>query len=250
MNKNQTKLDSMNTYTALAQIMGINSELDDLVLRTPAPHAPVTPVSTPIGYTVPRIGFPARHEHPDELWGYEWQTAYQTALDIVESGGIVIAYGRRGTGKTQIACELAKHAKFPNSEKPRKEWAMQSHPEHRPAIYCKAMEIFIDLKNGYGRPKEKSEKYIIDKLSAAAFLVIDEAHVRGETKYEDDKLTHIMDKRYDAMLPTMLITNVTRQDFAAQLSPSIISRIRETGGGIECNWASYRKTPNQTVPTK
>jgi len=39
---------------------------------------------------------------------------------------------------------------------------------------------------------------------------------------------------------------VTRQDFAAQLSPSIISRIRETGGGIECNWASYRKTTNQT----
>jgi len=68
----------------------------------------------------------------------------------------------------------------------------------------------------------------------------------NETKYEDDKLTHIMDKRYDAMLPTMLITNVTRQDFAAQLSPSIISRIRETGGGIECNWDSYRKTPNQT----
>ena len=213
--------------------------------QTPAPYGTVTPVLAQISHTVPRIGFPARHELPDELYGYEWQTAYQTALAIVESGGIVIAYGRRGTGKTQIACELAKHARFPNSEKPRREWAMQSHPEYRPAIYCKAMEIFIDLKNGYGRPKEPSEKDIIDKLSSAAFLVIDEAHVRGETKYEDDKLTHIMDKRYDAMLPTMLITNVTRQDFAAQLSPSIISRIRETGGGIECNWASYRNTSNQ-----
>jgi DNA replication protein DnaC len=216
----------------------------------PEPHGPAKPVLTQIGHTVPRIGFPARHEHSDELYGHEWQTAYQTALAIVESGGIVIAYGRRGTGKTQMACELAKHARFPNSEKPRREWAMQSHPEYRPAIYVKAMEIFIDLKNGYGRPKEPSEKDIVDKLSSAAFLVIDEAHVRGETKYEDDKLTHIMDKRYDAMLPTMLITNVTRQDFAAQLSPSIISRIRETGGGIECNWASYRKTPNQTEETK
>lgn len=209
--------------------------------KTPAPYDPATHVATQIRHTVPRIGFPARHEHPDELYGYEWQTAYKTALAIVESGGIVIAHGRRGTGKTQIACELAKHARFPNSEKPKREWAMQSHAEYRPAIYCKAMEIFIDLKNGYGRPKEQSEKDIIIKLSSAAFLVIDEAHVRGETKYEDDKLTHIMDKRYDAMLPTMLITNVTRQDFAAQLSPSIISRIRETGGGIECNWESYRK---------
>ena len=240
-----TILNDMNKDTLLKQIMGSIPDLDDLVLRTPAPYGPVTPVLAQIGHTVPRIGFPARHELPDELYGYEWQIAYQTALAIVESGGIVIAYGRRGTGKTQIACELAKHARFPNSEKPRREWAMQSHPEYRPAIYCKAMEIFIDLKNGYGRPKEPSEKDIIDKLSSAAFLVIDEAHVRGETKYEDDKLTHIMDKRYDAMLPTMLITNVTRQDFAAQLSPSIISRIRETGGGIECNWASYRNTSNQ-----
>ena len=219
-------------------------DIDYTDSQTPVPYGPVTPVLAPIGYTVPRIGFPDRHGLKLELRGESWIYAYSKALGIIESGGIAILYGNRGTGKTQIACEIAKHGKFPNSEKPKREWAMQSHPEYRPALYVKAMEIFIDLKNGYGRPKEPSEKDIIDKLSSAAFLVIDEAHVRGETKYEDDKLTHIMDKRYDAMLPTMLITNVTRQEFAAQLSPSIISRIRETGGGIECNWASYRKTPN------
>lgn len=212
-----------------------------------APQILATPVLAQNRVNIPLVGFPDRHMANLELFGDEWQKAYQKALEIAENGGIIVCYGRRGTGKTQIAVELARNAKLPNSEKPRKEWTMQTHPEHRPAIYCKAMEIFIDLKNGYGRPTAPSEKEVIERLAAASFLVIDEAHVRGETKYEDDKLTHIIDKRYDGMRPTMLVTNLQRREFAAQLSPSILSRIEEQGGGIECNWESFRK---QNKPTQ
>lgn len=214
---------------------------------TDPPQITATPVFAPNRVCIPLIGFPDRHRANTELSGDEWQQAYKKALEIAESGGIIVCYGRRGTGKTQIAVEIAKNAKLPHSEKPRAEWTMKSHPEHRPAIYCKAMEIFIDLKNSFQRPAVPSEKAIIEKLASAAFLVIDEAHVRGETKYEDDKLTHIVDKRYDAMRPTMLITNLQRKEFASQLSPSILSRIEESGGGIECNWESFRKH-NKTTP--
>ena len=102
------------------------------------------------------------------------------------------------------------------------------------------MDIFIELKSAF-KSSDTTEKQIIDKLVEAVFLVIDEAHVRGDTKFEDDKLTHIIDKRYDAMRATMLITNLDKRDFAEQLSPSIKSRLLEIGGGIECNWESFRK---------
>lgn len=230
----------------------ISDDMDDLIRAinasraamkppTDAPQTPATPVLPPSRVNIPLIGFPDRHRANTELSGTEWQEAYQKALEIAESGGIIVCYGRRGTGKTQIAVEIARNAKLPNSGKPQNQWTFQSRPEHRPALYVKAMEIFIDLKNSFQRPSAPSEKAIIEKLASAAFLVIDEAHVRGETKYEDDKLTHIIDKRYDAMRPTMLITNLQRKEFAAQLSPSILSRIEEQGGGIECNWESYRK---------
>ena len=211
------------------------------------PQMLATPVLSPSRANIPLIGFPDRHRANTELSGTEWQEAYQKALEIAESGGIIVCYGRRGTGKTQIAVEIARNGKLPHSEKPRAEWTMQSHPEYRPALYVKAMEIFIDMKNSFQRPSAPSEKAIIEKLASAAFLVIDEAHVRGETKYEDDKLTHIVDKRYDAMRPTMLITNLQRKEFAAQLSPSILSRIEEQGGGIECNWESFRKQHKTTL---
>lgn len=219
----------------------IASALDDEEMPTFAQNATSTLVSTPQRVITPLVGFPERHKRNLELFGSEWQEAYKKALSIVEAGGIVIAFGKRGTGKTQIAYEIARNANFVDTHYPRT-WkdGFHLHTNLRSCLYIKAMDIFIDLKNGFGRPNEPSEKEVINQLIDAAFLVIDEAHVRGETKYEDDKLTHIIDKRYDAMRATMLITNLEKKDFAATLSPSILSRIAEIGGGIECNWQSYR----------
>ena len=217
---------------------------DDEETPTMEQNCPATPVSAQSGTNTPLIDFPDRHGRDLELYGEEWKAAYETAISLAESGGIIVAYGRRGTGKTQIAYEIAKNATFQNPHSPKKEWAFSWEPKFRPAIYTKAMDIFIDLKNGFSRKNEPSEKEVIQRLVDAIFLVIDEAHVRGETKYEDDKLTHIIDKRYDAMRPTMLITNLEKKQFADQLSPSILSRISEIGGGIECNWQSYRTKKN------
>jgi DNA replication protein DnaC len=226
------------------------SRLDALIAAAPddedmpaeTPQMPATPVLPPPRVNTPLIDFPDRHKRDLTLYGDEWRAAYEKALGIAESGGIIVAYGNRGTGKTQIAYEIAINARFPDRFFPSKKqdrYTIDGEP--RAAIYKKAMRIFLELKAGFNRPDKPSECEVIDTLVNAAFLVIDEAHVRGESKYEDDKLTHIIDERYDAMRPTMLVTNLTNKDFAAQLSPSIISRIQEIGGGIECNWQSYRK---------
>jgi DNA replication protein DnaC len=206
------------------------------------PETPRQAICEPQRANHPMVDFPERHGRELTLRGDEWQAAYQKALAIAESGGIIVAWGKRGTGKTQIAYQIAHKATFRDAHFPQ-EWKdrFALPVKTRPCVYTKAMDIFMRMKNGFSRPNQPSELEIVNGLIDAAFLVIDEAHVRGETKYEDDKLTHIIDKRYDAMRPTMLITNLTNKDFAAQLSPSILNRIEEIGGGIECNWESYRK---------
>jgi DNA replication protein DnaC len=232
------------------ELQSIMSKLDAMIANAPEDaEAPIPCAELPIvaipereRANHPMIDFPDRHSRVTTLHGEEWQAAYEKALHLCENGGIVVAHGKRGTGKTQIAYEIARKAHFQHTHfagTVKDGFPLQG--KIRPCVYIKAMDIFIDLKNGFGRPDEPSEKQVINKLVDAAFLVIDEAHVRGETKYEDDKLTHIIDKRYDAMRPTMLITNLEKHEFAAQLSPSIKNRMQEIGGGIECNWASYRK---------
>jgi len=244
----------MNTETETKEALdAVMSKIDALIEA--APDMPEREDNAPISQAEierterlaskvchPLIDFPERHRHAGELRGDEWQAAYEKALGIAQSGGIVVAWGQRGTGKTQIAYEIATHGIFHDPYFPPQYRDGFSMPiKARPCVYVKAMDIFMRMKNGFSRKDQPSELEIVENLVQAAFLVIDEAHVRGETKYEDDKLTHIIDKRYDAMRPTMLITNLTNKDFAAQLSPSILSRITEIGGGIECNWQSYRK---------
>lgn len=207
-----------------------------------------TPVSEPNRVSIPIIGQTTRHGDSVAIYGNEWQSAYERAKECAEAGGLIIAYGGRGTGKTQMAFHLARNANFPNASFP-PIYKNGFSPEYRtrPAIYLKAMEIFVDSKHSFNRKEAPTIKEILQKLEDAAFLIIDEAQVRGETKFEDDLLTTLIDKRYDGVRSTMLITNLGRKEFAATLSPSIISRIEQIGCGIECNWQSYRTKKQPTT---
>jgi len=212
---------------------------------------PATLVLQPTRVNIPIIGQTTRNGYSVTIHGDEWQAAFLRAKECAENGGLIVAYGGRGRGKTQMAFHLARTANFPNCQFP-PIYKNGFTPEHRnrPAIYLKAMEIFVDAKHSFNRKEAPTIKEILQKLEDAAFLIIDEAQVRGETKFEDDLLTTLIDKRYDAVRATMLITNLGRKEFAATLSPSIISRIEEIGCGIECNWQSYRtKKTNETTNT-
>jgi len=43
------------------------------------------------------------------------------------------------------------------------------------------------------------------------------------------------------MNDTILTCNLGTEELAASLGPSIVSRMEEGGGVIECNWPSFRK---------
>ena len=107
-----------------------------------------TPVSEPERVSIAIIGQTARHDRSVAIYGDEWQAAYERAKICAEKGGLIVAYGGRGTGKTQMAFHLARNANFPNCSLP-PIYKNGFTPEHRtrPAIYLKAMEIFLDCKH-------------------------------------------------------------------------------------------------------
>ena len=63
---------------------------------------------------------------------------------------------------------------------------------------------------------------------------------RGESDFENRLLSHIVDKRYDACLDTVLISNQEEAAFLKSMGSSIVSRMNETGGLIICKWNSFR----------
>ena len=70
--------------------------------------------------------------------------------------------------------------------------------------------------------------------------MLDELQERGETPWEDRLLTHVIDRRYAAEKDTLLITNHSKEKFLESIGESVASRLVETGGIVNCSWASYR----------
>ncbi len=152
-----------------------------------------------------------------------WGEAYERAAIAVLEGDSVALTGPRGTGKTALAVCVAR--------------AFTSDGKH--PVYLTAWDLFARFKRSYG-DKTLNEVEIMGRLGKAPLLILDEMQERGETSWEDRTLVRLIDYRYGAMLPTILIANLGRKALAESLGVSICDRLREAGTVIEATWPSFR----------
>ena len=155
----------------------------------------------------------------------DWIAGYEELLNILGSGMTAALIGQRGTGKTQMAVELIRHACF----------------QEITSRYKMTMDFFMDLKESYDNKAIITESEIIKAYISPQLLVLDEIHERGDSSWENRLMTHMINKRYGAMKDTVLISNQTPEVFGKSIGNSILSRLNETGAIIVCNWESFRK---------
>lgn len=155
-----------------------------------------------------------------------WTKTYFCLRHNLGTGMFFALIGPRGTGKTQIGCDVICEA---------------TTGQGMTALYAKAIQFFMDLKGTYRKGSEETEKSIVARYRKPDLLVLDEIASRGETDWEDRLLEHLLDERYSAKRDTILIGNFeTPKAFDTNVGPSIVSRIQETGGLMVCDWKSFR----------
>jgi DNA replication protein DnaC len=142
-------------------------------------------------------------------------------------------YGTNGTGKTRMAYEVAKKCTPKDSYFATGGMGWNCGKKDRPAIYTTAVDLFMEIRDTFRPDSEQSEMAVVKKYTEAGLLVLDEFQERGETPFEDRKITSIIDARYQNERPTILISNYSRA--------AVLDRIRENGVGLHFNWTSYRK---------
>lgn len=187
-------------------------------------------------------GWGQKYVDPIELRGERWLAEFEDAKTAVAAGGIVLFLGKRGPGKTQMAAEVARNGNWSDGES-------VSIPsgngtffvaKSQSARYLRALDLFLDLREAAQPGSGSSEKKVLERLEKPGLLVIDEFQERGGTEWENRIVCNLIDKRYAANRPTIIIANLTREDMAKSLSPSILDRIRENGRAIMFDWESYR----------
>lgn len=162
--------------------------------------------------------------NPEESVNGDWNTEFMgIAQDVLSQNGcLYILTGGRGCGKSQMAAALIRVAIENNIL----------------SYYRKTMDFFMAIKETY--KTDATEREVIRDYQAPGLLVLDEIQVRGESEWENNLLTHLIDLRYDDKKSTVLIGNVPMDKVRAQIGDSIYSRMVETGGVINCDWKSFR----------
>jgi DNA replication protein DnaC len=126
--------------------------------------------------------------------------------------------GNNGTGKTHLAICLAKDG----------------------AVYRRLPDIFREVRSSYDDGLlRSSESEVLDYYGNCKLLIIDEV---GRQKFSDFELNlffEIIDRRWNNILPTTIITNLTAPEFAKLYSVAVLDRLMPVE--VDFNWESMRR---------
>ena len=154
----------------------------------------------------------------------EWSAARDRVEAIVAAGGSAALLGPWGRGKTQLATAVAR-----------------DYVERT----CLAAEYvrFADLLGRFRSQvydERESEEVFLNRLGRVGLLVVDEVQDAKDSEFSAQVMTRIMDRRYAGMKPTILISNLDREGFAAHIGRAAAWRLAETGGAIDMAGRNYR----------
>ncbi|OOG11300.1 ATP-binding protein [Pseudomonas sp. C9] len=146
--------------------------------------------------------------------------------DNYAAGRSLVLSGNVGNGKTHLACAMVQAV-------------IREHGAQ--AVIATAAEIIRVFKGAMDRSAEYSDRNVLDELASFDLLVIDEVGAQSGSAYELGVLHEVIDRRYQLVLPTVLVSNLVTADLARYIGDRALDRLRQAGGqAIGFNWASAR----------
>lgn len=152
----------------------------------------------------------------------------QYAQALIEGKNLnLIMVGYTGTGKTHLACATARTLLSKGLE----------------ARYVTSEMMANDIADAYKR-SDDNERNSIARYVDSDLLILDEygLHDRQEKRPRLLEMVHkVLYARYDAMKPTMLISNMSLANLKSDLGDRLWSRFQHGGlTVVECNWNDAR----------
>jgi DNA replication protein DnaC len=155
-------------------------------------------------------------------------TCKQFAIDWnvnSSSGKCLVMCGRPGTGKTMLASIMCKHIVSEHDVQP---------------VYTTVSQMLRHIRASFGNSAAYTELAALKRFYLADLLVVDELGVKLSSDYDRATLFEIIDERYQRDLPTVVISNLTIDQIAAQTDERLVERLIEHGTLMAFDWDSHR----------
>lgn len=143
---------------------------------------------------------------------------------ILSTGGGLILTGSTGTGKTHLSIALGR------------EIAKKGH-----SVQYITLMLLIRWIRSTWTDDTQSETSVIRELRSKSLLIIDEVGVQAGSENERNILFEVINGRYEDVKPTIIISNLDRDQVATMISERSVDRITEGGAIIPFSWDSHRK---------
>lgn len=145
--------------------------------------------------------------------------------------GNLIMSGATGTGKTLLANLVAS----------------QAINDEKGVLLIRSSEISEQARSTWSKYSPISETELIHNWISIELLIIDELGeadlaMTGDMKQADrERLSRILDGRYTRGLPTIITTNLTKQELIERLGDRAWDRLQQHAVFIAFDWSSYRQ---------
>lgn len=145
---------------------------------------------------------------------------------MLDAGTSLILTGRPGTGKNHLAVALAKNI---------------IEQYQATVLLTSVMRIIRAVRSTWDKGSERSEEDVIALYTGMDLLIIDEVGIQYGSESEMIILFDILNTRYERMLPTVLISNLSLPQISQVIGDRLTDRMVEGGGAtLVFDWSSYR----------
>lgn len=147
--------------------------------------------------------------------------------DHFKAGRSLVMVGRPGTGKTHLGFAILRH--------------LLAASDKFTGRLVPVSELFRAIKSTWDRGSKKTEAQALAEFLSPFLLIIDEIGVQFDSQAESNLFYEIINGRYQAMLPTVVISNLSRNELIEVIGARSFDRLRENDGLIATfDWESHR----------
>lgn len=152
---------------------------------------------------------------------------YAKNFEVMKSlGRCMIFTGTTGTGKTHLSCGIANYI-------------IQEHMAT--PLFITALDMVRRVKQTYSKTSEETEADVIKFFMKPDLLIVDEIGVQFGSDAEKMIIFEIINKRYEELLPTFLLSNLAPAILSEFVGERIMDRMKENGGVMMTfSWPSKR----------
>ncbi|CAB3956935.1 hypothetical protein LMG7053_05166 [Achromobacter ruhlandii] len=168
---------------------------------------------------VPHADGPAKALAIAKAFAENFAECQKTGQGLVFCGGV-------GAGKTHLAVGICHEV----------------IKQDRVAVFSSVLSAVRSIKETYRKGSELTEAEAIHNLVDPDLLVLDEVGVQFGSETEKMYLFEVINGRYQALKPTIVISNLAKDPLTEYLGERVIDRLREGGGRmVVFDWPSYRR---------